>query len=116
MNHRLGIAFRFSGVLAILATTFALGFWAGVNDQGPQHRALVRVRRTGTPGNAGSGITRSVSASYGWYNIRMPGEAARLRTDEKRLADQGIEHYVTEGVYEWSLRPKVEPGLMRSHR
>ena len=108
MKSRLKIALRFGGALIILATTFSLGYWAGLNDKGPKHRALVTVRRT--PGNPGSS-----GASYHWYDISKPWEAIKLQTEEKRLTDQGVEHYVTEGVEEWTLRPKLDPGRVDSH-
>lgn len=103
------LAFRLMGALVILAATYALGYWSGLNDQGPQQRALVTVRRT--PGNP-----NPTGASYEWYNIRFPWEAARLRADEKRLTDKGVEHYVAEGVYSWELRVKPDPKRMNSHR
>lgn len=109
MKHRVRLAFRLIAALVILAATFALGYWAGLNDKGPQQRALVTVRRT--PGNP-----NSTGASYQWYDVRKPWEAARLRTDEKRLADQGVEHYIAEGVYSWELSVKPEPSRVNSHR
>ena len=102
MKSRLKIALRFGGALIILATTFSLGYWTGLNDKGPRHRALVTVRRM--PGNPGSS-----GASYEWYDISNPWEAIKLQMDEKRLSDQGVEHYVTEGVMEWTLNPKPDP-------
>ena len=109
MRPRLRGALRLGGTLVLLGATFFLGYWAGLNDQGPQKRALVTVRRT--PGNP-----NSTGASYQWYDINKPWEAAKLRSDEKRLADQGVEHYVTEGVMEWSLHLKPDPRRVNSHR
>jgi hypothetical protein len=109
MKSRLRIALRLGGALIILGTTFLLGYWVGIKDKGPQHRALLTVRRApGNPNSSGQGFT--------WYDISKPWEAAKLRSDEKRLVDQGVEHYVTEGVLEWTLRPNPDPRRVNSHR
>ena len=109
MKRRLRAGLRRGGAALLLGATFALGYWAGLNDKGPQQRALVTVRRT--PGNP-----NPTGWSYQWYDINKPWEAARLRSDEKRLADQGTEHYVTEGVIEWSLHPRPDPRRVNAHR
>lgn len=94
-------------ILSALALTFWAGYELGVAAQGPDHRALMVVRRG--PGD-------SVGTSATWFDIRNPADAARLRAEEKRLKSLGVEHYVTKGIVERTLSPAPDPRRVNSHR
>jgi hypothetical protein len=102
--------------LAVLAT-MVVAYWAGyhfgyrdgLNDKGPQHRALVVVRRTpGNPNSSGSSAT--------WFDISDPRDAARLAQEEQRLKATGADYYVAKGLIESTLRPEPDPRRVNSHR
>ncbi len=88
---------------------FSHGYRAGLSDQGPQHRALVVVRRT--PGNPNSS-----GQSYAWFDIKDPQDAARLAREEQRLKAIGAEYYVAKGRIETTLSPEPDPRRINSHR
>ncbi len=109
MKARLRTALGIAGALVALAAAYYFGYQAGLKDQGPQHRALVIVRKNqGSPGSFGQ--------SYTWYDISKRGEAARLRADEQLLTAKGVDHYVTEGIVETSISAKPDPRHVNSHR
>lgn len=109
MNPRLRKGVQIAALLIGLCGAFALGYAMGLRDQGPQHRALVTVRRK--PGNP-----NSMGRSCQWYDVRLPWEAARLKRDEQRLTEKGVEHYVTEGFMSWSLEPRPDRRRADAHR
>jgi hypothetical protein len=98
-----------AAILASLAAAYWAGYRAGQRDRDPQHRALVVVRRTkGDPNSSG--------ASYTWFDIRKPGDAARLRQEEERLRSIGAEFYVAKGRIETTMNPDPDPSRVNSHR
>ncbi len=108
MKTRLKIILQVVCLLVALVVTYKLGYWAGLNDKGPRHRALVKVRRT--PGNP-----TSKGGSYQWYDINNPKEAAKLKADEAALTAQGVEHYIAEGQLIWSLEPRASSVRVDEH-
>jgi hypothetical protein len=100
-------------VLASMAATFWAGYHfghkAGLRDKGPQHRALVVVRRTpGSPNSSGSSAT--------WFDISDPRDAVKLAREEERLKAAGVEYYVAKGRIETTLSPEPDPRRVNSHR
>ncbi len=96
-------------VLVAVGVAYQFGYRAGLNDQGPDHRALVVVNRTkGDPNPSG------YSAS--WFDIRNPKEAEQLRKEQGLLQAQGVEHYVAKGVIEKTMHPAADPYRVNSHR
>ncbi len=110
---------RVRAVLTAMAIVASLGsvYWAGYqsgyragrNDTGPQHRALVVMRRaTGNSKSGGSSVT--------WFDIRNPNEAAKLAAEEQRLKALGADYYVAKGLTETTLRPEPDRRRVNSHR
>ncbi len=100
-------------VLATMAVAhwagYRSGYQAGLSDKGPQHRALVVVRRTrGNPNSNGSSAT--------WFDVSDPRDAERLAAEEQRLKAAGAEYYVAKGLVERTLRPEPDPRRVNSHR
>ena len=85
------------------------GYRAGLSDQGPQHRALVVVRRA--PGNPDS-----LGQSCTWFDIKDSQDAARLAKEEQRLKAIGAEYYVAKGRIETTMSPEPDPQRVNSHR
>ena len=100
-------------VLASMSAAFwsgyHFGYRAGRSDKGPQHRALMVVRRTpGNPNSSGSSAT--------WFDINDPRDAASLAKEEERLKAIGAEYYVAKGRTETTLSPEPDPRRVNSHR
>jgi hypothetical protein len=100
-------------ILAMIAGAarigYRYGYSSGLSDQGPQHRALVVVRRT--PGNP-----NSMGESCTWFDIKDPQDAARLAREEQRLKAIGAEYYVAKGRIETTLSPEPDPRRVNSHQ
>ena len=97
------------GVLASLVLAYWAGYRAGLSDQGPDHRALMVVRRT-------KGNPNSVGTSATWFDVRNPLDAAKLHREEERLKALGVEYYIAKGVVERTLRPEPDFRRVNSHR
>jgi hypothetical protein len=99
-------------ILASIAAAFGaghfFGYRAGLNDKGPQHRALLVNRSTG---NASSG-----TSVVGWFDINNAREAAKLAQEEQRLKASGADYYVAKGLTETTLRPEPDPRRVNSHK
>ena len=103
--------------VAAILTSMAAAFWvgritgysAGRNDTGPEHRFLVVV----TPAQGGSS---SSSSRFTYYNIRDPGDAAKLAKEEERLKSLGAEYYIAKGKVETTIRPEPDLRRVNAHR
>ncbi len=103
--------------VAAILTGMAAAFWAGhisgysegLNASGPDHRFLVIV----TPAQ---GSSRSSSSSFTHFNIRDPGDAAKLAKEEKRLKSIGADYYVAKGRVETTISPEPDLRGVNSHR
>jgi hypothetical protein len=98
-----------ASVAAVYWAGYYFGYRAGLSDKGPQHRALVVVRRA--KGNADSG-----GSSATWFDIRNAEEAAKLAKEEQRLKAIGADYYVAKGITEITLSPEPDPRRVNSHR
>ena len=96
-------------ILAALGAAYTVGYRAGLSDRGPDHRALIVVRRT-------KGDPNSSSTSATWFDVRNPLDAVRLYKEEERLKALGAEYYVAKGKIESRLRPEPDPRRVNSHR
>jgi hypothetical protein len=85
------------------------GYSAGLNDQGPEHRFLVVVTRA-------QGSSTSGSSRFTYFNIRDPGDAAKLASEEARPKSAGAEYYIAKGRVETAIRPEPDPRGVHSHR
>jgi hypothetical protein len=92
-----------------LVAAYWLGYRAGLNDKGPQPRALVVVRRTPDDPN-------SLGHSYQWFDISDPRDAARMRKEEERMKATKTEYFVAWGVIERSVRPVPDTRRVNSHQ
>ena len=94
---------------ALFWSGYHLGYRAGLSDKGPQHRALMVVRRTpGSPSSSGKSAT--------WFDISDPRDAAKLAKEEQRLKSIGAEYYVAKGRTETTLSPEPDPRQVNSHQ
>jgi hypothetical protein len=96
-------------VVGLLAGSYWFGYQAGLRDQGPDYRALVTVRRN--PGDP-----NSQNSSCVWFDLRKPGDAAKLRQAEERLKANGAEYYVAKGVMEFTLNVERDPRRVNAHK
>src|SRR4051794_30985067 len=85
------------------------GYHAGLTEMGPDHRALMVVRRT-------KGNPNSVGTSATWFNARNPGDVAKLKLAEERLKAAGAEFYVAKGRLETTLSPEPDRSRVNSHQ
>jgi hypothetical protein len=85
--------------LGSLAAAYWLGYEAGLKAKGPDHRALMIVRRD--PGDPNSTGTSAL-----WFDVSQPGDARRMQQEEERLKASGAEYYVAKGVLESTLKPE----------
>jgi hypothetical protein len=103
--------------VAAILTSMAAAFWvgritgynAGLNDTGPEHRFLAVVTRA-------QGSSTSSSTSFAYYNIRDPGDAAKLAKEEERLKSLGVEYYIAKGQVETMIRPGPDLRRVNAHR
>jgi hypothetical protein len=122
--------------LTSLAAAYWIGYRAGLNDKGPQPRALVVVRRT--PGDP-----NSLGHSYIWFDISNPQDAAKMRKKlsenavsgsgnprkqgscdrsrivskvEERLKATKTEYFVAPGLIERMVPPVPDVGRVNSHQ
>lgn len=89
-----------TAVLGALAFAYWRGYQAGFAAKGPDHRALMVVRRA--KAQAGS-----AGASAIWFDVSKPLDALRMRREEARLKSIGAEYYVAKGVVETTIN--IEP-------
>lgn len=94
-------------ILGSIIAAYYIGYHAGLNSQGPDHRALMIVRRG--PGN-------SMGTSAIWFDLHKPEDVARLQVEEQRLKASGTEYYVAKGMMESTLSPEPDPRRVNSHR
>lgn len=93
--------------LGLFTSAYWVGYQAGLKDRGPDHRALMIVRRG--PGN-------SMGTSAIWFDFRKPDDLARFRRAEQQLKVSGAEYYVAKGLVESTLSPEPDPRFVNAHR
>lgn len=105
----LRLALGGAAIVAALGAAYKVGYRAGLRDRGPQHRALVVVRRTkGNPHSSGASAT--------WFDVNKPEDAMRLRKEDARLTALGVEHYVAKAKIVTEMSPEPDPRRVDSHR
>jgi hypothetical protein len=113
VGSRIRTALFVAAILISMAAAFWVGritgYSAGLNDTGPEHRFLVVVTRT-------QGGSSSSSTSFAHYNIRDPGDAAKLAKEEERLKSLGVEYYIANGKVETTISPEPDLRRVNSHR
>ena len=95
-------------VLVAIPSAYWFGYQAGLRDTGPDHRAVVQVRRDAT-GNV-------IGASDEWFDLKKPEDVARLRAEEVRLKAAKVEYYVAKARVETSISAEPDPFRASSHR
>jgi len=88
-----------AAILGSLAAAYWFGYEAGLKAKGPDHRALMIVRRNPSAPN-------SWGTSALWFDLNKPGDARRMQQEEERLKAIGAEYYVAKGVLESTLKPE----------
>jgi hypothetical protein len=96
-------------IWAVYQAAYQAGYRAGLSDNGPQHRALVVIRREKANPSA-------ESSSCVWFDVSKPGDAARLRAQEARLKAANADYYVAKGRVETYLELEPDPRRANSHR
>ena len=112
-SSRLRKAVMVAAILTFMAAEYwagyRVGYSAGQADTGQEHRFLVVVTRSqGSPSSGGSTFT--------YYNIRNPGEAAKLAKEEDRLKSIGVDYYVAKGRVETTVSPEPDVRRVNAHR